>query len=365
VPVIRELGSEVFELDTLMGGHAGITAGYLIRGERPCLVETGTARSAPVVRAALDSLGVGAEDLATIVVTHIHLDHAGGVGDLAAAYPRADVVVHERGARHLVDPGRLVASARRVFGAAMDSVFGDLAPTEASRVRAVGSVGTIELGGGRRLETHYSPGHAQHHIGLLDSATGDLYVGDAAGLYLADLDVVRASTPPPDFDLEASLASLDRFAALAPPRLLFSHFGPVRAVSEILDRSRAELHYWVEQVRDARRVAGDLDHAVELVRAKAAERHPQLHADRERGAEIEELSSVRANVMGIWRYLQERDVPGSVAQRAAAGGDGAGRPEPVVPERAADETDAAWGDPPEPGAERLTRERPPHHEDRG
>ena len=99
-----DLGDEVWLVDTRMGGYDGITAGYLIRGERPCLVETGRPRSADEVVRALAGLGVGPDDLATIVVTHIHLDHAGGVGDLAAAFPRAEVVVHEAGARHLADP---------------------------------------------------------------------------------------------------------------------------------------------------------------------------------------------------------------------------------------------------------------------
>jgi glyoxylase-like metal-dependent hydrolase (beta-lactamase superfamily II) len=302
-----DLGGEVFAIDTLMGGHEGITAGYLIRSERPCLVETGAARSAPVVTAALASLGVGPHDLATIVVTHIHLDHAGGTGDVAEAFPDAEVVVQERGARHLISPDRLVASAKRVFGEMMDRIFGDLRPTPADRVRAVAEVGEVDLGGGRTLQAHHSPGHAQHHLGLLDSATGDLYVGDAAGIYLPEFDVVRASTPPPDFDLETSIESLRKFTSLGPSRLVFSHFGPVSDVESVLQRSEEELHYWVEQVREVRPVAGDLDHAVELVRARVADRYPRLRANAARDAAIEELSSVRANVMGINRYLEQQD----------------------------------------------------------
>jgi glyoxylase-like metal-dependent hydrolase (beta-lactamase superfamily II) len=103
---ITDLGHDVFQIDTRMAGYDGITAGYLIRADRPCLVETGTAPSAPVVRDALGRLGIGAGDLATVVVTHIHLDHAGGAGDIAAMFPAAQIVVHQRGARHLADPSR-------------------------------------------------------------------------------------------------------------------------------------------------------------------------------------------------------------------------------------------------------------------
>jgi glyoxylase-like metal-dependent hydrolase (beta-lactamase superfamily II) len=111
-PDITDLGNDVYQIDTRMAGYQGITAGYLIRSSRPCLVETGTSTSAPVVRAALASLGIGASDLATVVVTHIHLDHAGGVGDIASMFGAAQVVVHEEGARHLADPSRLMAGAR-------------------------------------------------------------------------------------------------------------------------------------------------------------------------------------------------------------------------------------------------------------
>src|ERR1700755_3306270 len=129
-PVV-DLGHEVYQIDTRMAGYDGITASYLVRADRPCLVETGTAPSAPVVRDALAGLGVGPGDLATVVVTHIHLDHAGGVGDIATMFPAAEIVVHELGARHLADPTRLMASARMVYGDALDVLFGELAPVPA------------------------------------------------------------------------------------------------------------------------------------------------------------------------------------------------------------------------------------------
>src|SRR5258707_9069194 len=250
--IVTSLGHEVYQIDTRMAGYHGITAGYLIRSDRPCLVETGTAPSAPVVRDALAGLGVGPGDLATVVVTHIHLDHAGGVGDIAAMFPGADVVVHERGARHLADPSRLMASARMVYGDDLDDLFGALAPTPADRIRSVERTGVVDLGGGRRLDSHYSPGHAKHHVGLIDSGSGDLYVGDAAGVYIPDTGDLRPATPPPDFDLDVALESLRKFAALQPTRLLFSHYGPAGNVPEILQRSAEEITVWVEQTRAAR-----------------------------------------------------------------------------------------------------------------
>ena len=302
--IITSLGHNVFTIDTQMGGYEGITAGYLIRSSRPALIETGTALSAPTVIAALDELGVDANDLATIVVTHIHLDHAGGVGTLAAAYPNAQVVVHERGARHLVDPKKLVASARRVFGPTMDRLFGELLPTDAARVVALGDVGSIDLGDGRSIEAFHAPGHASHHLGMLDTESGDLYTGDAAGIYVPETADVRPSTPPPDFDLGLAVDSIERMRATKPTRLLFSHFGPVLDVDTTLDRSVEELRLWVELVREARSNGLDLDHAVAMVQQRTAERYTAFSQDDERVAKYEELSSTAANVSGITRWLE-------------------------------------------------------------
>ncbi|HTW02822.1 MAG TPA: MBL fold metallo-hydrolase [Streptosporangiaceae bacterium] len=294
-----------------MAGYRRITAGYLIRADRPCLVETGTAPSAPVVRDALAGLGIGPSDLATVVVTHIHLDHAGGTGDIARMFPAAQVVVHEFGARHLADPSRLMASARMVYGDELDQLFGTLAPTPAERITAVGLTGRIDLGGGRRLDSHHTPGHARHHVGLVDSASGDLYVGDAAGVYIPDTGDLRPATPPPDFDLATALASLRTFAALAPARLLFSHYGPVAAVQETLDRAAEEINVWVDETRRARGQGLDLDHAAAMVAERTRERYAVLRdgADPELAATIDRTSSAAANVAGIshWLNLQNQE----------------------------------------------------------
>jgi glyoxylase-like metal-dependent hydrolase (beta-lactamase superfamily II) len=290
-----------------MGGYDGITAAYLIQSDRPTLVETGAALSAAQVAQSLAALGIGANDLATIVVTHIHLDHAGGVGDLAAAFPNAEVVVHERGARHLVSPERLVASARRVYGDVMDTVFGDLLPTPAERVRALDDIDSIDLGGGRRLSSHWSPGHASHHVGLLDSETNDLYVGDAAGVYVPEADLVKPATPPPDFDLPVALASIEGFRQLRPDRLLFSHYGPVTAIDETLDASVEELELWVEMTRDVRRQGLDLDHALAAVRDRTRDRYAAIEADPDLRAKHDLLNSDAANLNGILRWLDKTE----------------------------------------------------------
>jgi glyoxylase-like metal-dependent hydrolase (beta-lactamase superfamily II) len=306
---VTPLGHEVYEIDTRMAGYRQITAGYLILADRPCLVETGTGPSAPVVRDALASLGVGPRDLATVVVTHIHLDHAGGVGDIATMFPAAEIVVHERGARHLADPSRLMNSARQVYGSALERFFGELKPTPAERIRSVAERGSVDLGGGRSLDSHYSPGHAKHHVGLIDSASGDLYVGDAAGVFVQETRDLRPASPPPDFDLPVALDSLRLFAALAPTRLLFSHFGPVDDVAPTLERSAEELNVWVAETRRARGAGLDLEHTVAMVRERTRHRYVSLApgADPEISTKAERISSTRGNVEGILHWLDKTE----------------------------------------------------------
>lgn len=320
---ITALGDDIFAIDTRMAGYPGITSSYLLRTERPCVVEVGTAGSAPVLRDALQALGVGAHDLATVVVTHIHLDHAGGVGDIATMFPNAEIVVHERGARHLADPARLMNSARMVWGDKLDVLFGDLRPTDPGRIRAVTETGEVDLGGGRRLTSHYAPGHAKHHVGLVDSATGDLYVGDALGVYNSATGEVRPATPPPDFDLDAAVASLRLFGDIAPQRLMFSHFGAVETVDETLHSAEEELRVWVEAVRGARADPPDLDHAVAMVREHVLSRYrPAPDTASAESAEVMEvLSGADSNVAGIAHWLDRV----AADQRESAGSPETGR----------------------------------------
>ena len=211
-PTGTRIAEGVLELDTLLGGWERVTAGYLIEGDAPVLVETGSQSSVPSLLASLDRLGHGPDDLAGVVVTHIHLDHAGGVGDVARAFPKATVYVHPEGARHLADPTRLVDSAARVYGPLLDSLYGRLDPTPAERIHVLEDGEEIRVGSNRLLTAVDSPGHAKHHLGLHDNWSGTMFVGDAVGVKLPDGGVLRPSTPPPDFDLDLALRSLGKFA---------------------------------------------------------------------------------------------------------------------------------------------------------
>jgi len=212
-------------IDTLLAGLEGVTASYLVAGDRPALIDTGARTSAPVLRAALSEAGLEAGDLAWIVLTHIHLDHCGATGIAAAAFPRATVVVNRRGARHLAEPGRLVAASAAVYGRRW-SLYGGLDRTAADRIVAAEDGHRLSVGPGRDLVMLETTGHARHHMSVHDEATGTVFAGDAAGARLAG-GGLYPTMPPPDVDLDAGARSVGRLAALAPVRLCLAHFGPV------------------------------------------------------------------------------------------------------------------------------------------
>src|SRR6202022_14316 len=221
----RYLSPGVLEIDTLLGGWERVTAGYLIEGPAPVRVETGSQSSVPALLKALADHGVAPDDLAGVAVTHIHLDHAGGVGDVARAFPQAIVYVHEKGARHLVDPTRLIDSAARVYGPLLDSLYGRLDPTPADRIHVLADGEEIAVGPNRALVTVDSPGHAKHHLALHDSESGILFAGDAVGVRLPDSGVLRPATPPADFDLDQAITSLRKFRQLTPAGVALAHYG--------------------------------------------------------------------------------------------------------------------------------------------
>lgn len=213
-------------IDTLLGGREGITAAYLVSGPSPALVETGAQTSVPAVKAALAAQGLAPDDLAWLVLTHIHLDHAGGVGDIAAAFPKATVVVHPRGARHLVEPARLIAGTAAVHGPELAPLYGGLTPTPEDRIVVAESGHRIPLGGSRELLALDAPGHARHQMMLVDESTGTVMAGDALGVQFPGSGLYP-SVPPPEFDIDAAVATLDTIRDLDPTTLLLGHFGPV------------------------------------------------------------------------------------------------------------------------------------------
>ncbi len=221
---MTEIAQGIHLIDTELGGKKGLTSAYLVEGAQPALIDPGAETSADLLIADLHRRGLRADDLAWIVLTHIHLDHCGGTGALAAAFPRAQVIVHERGARHLAEPERLVAASHDVY-AHTAPIYGGLSATPADRITVAPDGFRVDLGSGGVLEMIATPGHARHHMSVLHDRTGALIIGDAAGTGLPDSNLY-VNLPPADVDIEGGRDSLRRLRERAPELITLSHFGP-------------------------------------------------------------------------------------------------------------------------------------------
>ncbi|HVH00445.1 MAG TPA: MBL fold metallo-hydrolase [Miltoncostaeaceae bacterium] len=293
---MEEIAPGIRMIDTLLGGMEQVTAAYLVDGERPALIETGARTSASALRRALREAGLAPGDLAWLVLTHVHLDHCGGTGIVSAAFPRATVVVHRRGARHLAEPGRLVAASAEVYGARW-ALYGGLDRTPAERIVAADDGHRVPVGPGRDLVLLETTGHARHHMAVHDEATGTVFAGDAVGATVAG-GGLYPMLPPPDVDLDAGVRSVARIAGLEPERVLLPHFGPLPDPAADLALA-AEL---MERARAATEGAGPGREAL----AEALERALPLDAtvaDERSAARLRRLGWVEANVDGlqVWR----------------------------------------------------------------
>ena len=235
---VRPLGHGVYVVDT--GFHRDdFDAAYLIvQDGHAAFVDTGTNFSVPRLLAALEALGLARESVDWVIPTHVHLDHAGGVGALVRELPRARVLVHPRGARHLVDPSALYAGALAVYGQAeMDRNYGTLVPVEAVRVVSSTDGGSVSLAG-RALVTIDTPGHARHHHCIWDEASRGWFTGDTFGLSYREFDTpagawILPTTTPVQFEPEALQASIARLMASDPQCLYLTHYGRVTGVSRL------------------------------------------------------------------------------------------------------------------------------------
>jgi glyoxylase-like metal-dependent hydrolase (beta-lactamase superfamily II) len=221
-------------------GMPEIIATAIIQGASGvALVDPGPSTTLDTLRAALRHKGIAVADVRQVLLTHIHLDHAGVVGTLVRENPAIEVFVHERGAPHMIDPGKLMASATRLYGQDMERLWGDFLPVPADRVRPLKGEERIPVAG-RELEVAYTPGHASHHVSYFDPASRVAFVGDTAGIRRDGLDYIMPPTPPPDIDLEVWRVSEARILRWDPDTLFLTHFGAFHGArlhfQELMDR---------------------------------------------------------------------------------------------------------------------------------
>jgi glyoxylase-like metal-dependent hydrolase (beta-lactamase superfamily II) len=250
---VTQLSPGTWQISHPFQGESEIVGSYLIAGANElAIIDPGPGSMIDSLLASIREAGFEPGDVTHILATHVHLDHAGATGSLVKLMPRAQVYVHGLGAPHLLDTTKVVASASRIFGDRMKSLWGEIEPTPADRLHVIEDGDKLNVAG-RRLEVHYAPGHAIHHVIFFDVHSGELFAGDAAGVRLPGIDYVRPPTPPPDLDLEAWSNTIDLLKRLRPDVLYIGHFGAIKTIDSQLERLREKLYTWGEFVLSAMR----------------------------------------------------------------------------------------------------------------
>ena len=243
------LASGIDYVDVQFLGYPNIIATAILHGTAGvALVDPGPSTSLDNLRGALARKGIAMRDVRHILLTHIHLDHAGATGTLLDENPGIEVLVHERGAPHLVDPGKLVASAGRLYGQDMDRLWGEIRPVPAAALRVLQG-GERIVAGGRVLDVAYTPGHASHHVSFFEPSSGIAFVGDSAGIRRGSGTYVMPAAPPPDIDLEQWRESEARILAWNPDTLFLTHFGPFHGARQHFQQLMDRVAEWSRVIR--------------------------------------------------------------------------------------------------------------------
>lgn len=242
-----EAAANTHIIDVQMFGVAKFGGVYLLDDEVRTIIETGTSNDYHRVLEALKELRIDPSTVKNVIVTHIHLDHAGGAGFLLEHFPEARVFVHERGLPHLADPTRLLGSAAMALGETFQQ-YGTLRPIPHERLVPLKGGEFIDLGG-RELETVYTPGHARHHVSILDRSSRCVFAGDSAGIYFPDDERFIPTTPYPEFDLPQAIQAMKTMAKLNPRAILYTHFGTRDDARRALEEQQEEYAEWGRRAR--------------------------------------------------------------------------------------------------------------------
>ena len=241
---ITKLENHLYQIDVETAGIKNFIASYILKGKQVAMVETGPTSSVPNLLSCLKELKVKREDVVYVAVSHIHLDHGGGVGTLLKYLPKAKVIVHPRGAPHLANPEKLWQQSKEVMGS-ITEMYGKPEPVPEERIIAATDGMTFDVGNNIRLKVVETLGHASHHLSYYEPLSEGIFSGDAAGIYLNEIDVIVPTTPSP-FRLDIALASLDKLISLKPKVLYYSHFGKAYNAVEKLRTYAQQLKLWAK-----------------------------------------------------------------------------------------------------------------------
>jgi glyoxylase-like metal-dependent hydrolase (beta-lactamase superfamily II) len=293
-------------LDLYWLGHSRSIASMLLRaGNTNLLIDPGPSASLPTLYEQLASNGLTISDVQFVLLTHIHLDHAGATGSLLLENPKLQVYVHERGASHLVDPQKLLKSAQRLYGERMDALFGQFLPVPQANLQTLKDGEILSLGD-ISLDVAYTPGHASHHVSYFDRSTRTAFVGDTAGICIEGSPFVLPATPPPDIDLELWNKSLDAIEQFQPSRLFLTHFGFSNQPVAHIENYRSRLGQWSEVV--ARILSGGLEESIaieEFMREVSGEAAASLTTEETKHLLFN--GHLPLSWMGLARYHRKRE----------------------------------------------------------
>jgi glyoxylase-like metal-dependent hydrolase (beta-lactamase superfamily II) len=288
--------TDLYYVDTVLYETPGYGSIYVFDAERPAIVETGTGYRHELILDAVEQAGLAPEDIEVIAVTHVHLDHAGGVSQLLEACPNADVYCYEAGAQFLTDPTNIWEGTKAVVGDRIE-YYVEPDPVPESRLEPLGDGDIVDLGD-HELRAHHAPGHAFHQAVFYDPVNDGVFTADAAGINSPTVGGLRYTSPPPGFDLETCLDDVAMLQDLDPAALYYSHFGDYETADN-LARYADILESWVDRVERLREELGD-DEAVIETLADEAETEGTWESQHARGEE-------RMNVKGVFHYLDSED----------------------------------------------------------
>ena len=287
-------------------GEEEIIGSYLLAGENElAIIDPGPGSTLEALLAALRKAGFDPQDVTHILVTHVHLDHAGATGSLVRLLPRAQVYVHSTGAPHLADTSKVVASAARIYGERMKLYWGEIESTPPERLHAMEGGDLLKVAG-RSLEVHYTPGHAIHHVIFFNAHSGEVFVGDVGGVRLQEVDYVRPPTPPPDIDLEAWSESIELVRSLRPDVMYIAHYGAVKDIGQHFGRLREKLYAWGEFVLEAMRSGKTEAEIIALLIEKTQPELQRVARDPHALQRYEIASNYAMTVQGYMRYWRKK-----------------------------------------------------------
>lgn len=303
----RWLDNGIGVIDLHHRGLPKLIAAYVVRSDDGLvLIEAGPGSTLDNLLDGLTSLGLEPAELRHILLTHIHLDHAGAAGSLLQRFPESRLYVHERGARHMIDPSRLLQSAERIYGAMMGPLWGEFLPCPEDRVTVL-TDGDQVRAGDLTLDVHYTPGHASHHIAYHDLGRNVVFAGDVAGVRIPPSSLVWPPTPPPDIDIEAWHASINRLRELDPDQILIAHFGPYDDVDRQLRMLEERLDEWASLMSGWQDEGLERDEMIARLEEHVIGEIERVESSSDSGEAARHVTPFGMSVDGLLRYVQKRD----------------------------------------------------------